>query len=325
MPDPSRRRRNRLFIALALVFTAGCAHLPDIQTEEEHAAQQLAEQARQAARPSKQCSGKQGSPFSYRKKLLVLPLAIARPTEAADLPDLYRVWTRALQARLQATDRFLLKDGSAYRIDPAREVRSQVQALAHQNNAQFVVTGDILGLGIERGSIPLGPLGKLPHSGNDSRVASTAIQIYDGSSGELLKQLDHMAEIKGAVDHDGSPVAEGAFLSTPLGTGLAPLIQRQSDDIEDELACLPMQANILRADLREVHIDAGFTSNLVPGDRLRAYLRRQWSVTPDGRIVWHEESPGEVVIKKVMPETAVGLLDAEAVPTWRDSGSVRAW
>jgi hypothetical protein len=303
MPDTCRARLGTLLIALAGLLGAGCAQLSAPPPEEDV--------QRQAQRPSAQCTGKQGSPFSYRKKILVLPFPVVRPSEAVDVPDLSRLWSRALQARLHATDRFLIRDGGAYRIDPTRDIRPQVQALARQFDVQFVVTGNLLGLATEHAS--------------DRRVVSTEIQIHDGPRGEPMKQLAHEAEILGQVEHDGSPVPDGLFFRTPLGTALARLIQRQGEDIEDELACLPMQANILSADLREVHIDAGFNSNLVPGDRLRVFLRRHWSVTPDGRVVWQEESPGALVIKKVLPEASVGLLDAEEVPDWHAHGTVRAW
>lgn len=321
---PPRKHALPATVALACALSA-CAPLPSVQAEEERVRAELAEQARQAARPSTLCAAPQGSPFALRKKVAVLALPVQRPLEAADLPGISTAWSRALQQRLQGTNQMLVRDGSAYQVDPAANARQQITALAQQFNAQFVIAGRIESIGVRRGRIDLGLLRPIPQPSADQRTVVTTLDVYDGQSGARIKQLNHTAEVRGAVDNRSPGTLQGDFFDTPLGTALATLLDRQGEDVADELACLPMQARITRIQSNEAHLDAGFSSNLAPGDRLRIYQRKEAGMNAHGEANWTEERYGEIVIRQVFPESSVGRIESAPPPDLRFHTYGRAW
>lgn len=322
---PARLRRpgaSWFALTLCAAIVTACAPLQPSQSDEDRLRAQLAEEARQAARPSAQCSAQPGTPFAFRKKVLVLALPVHRPLEAADLPGLSGAWSAALQQRLQSTDRFVLRDGSAYALDPAGDARQQVMALAQQFDAQVVIAGRIDSVGIRKGRIELGPLHPIPQPFGDVRVIETTLQVFDGYTGTPIKQLSHTGEVRGVVENRSPSTLRGGFFQTTLGETVATMLDRQRDDIEDELACLPMQARIVHSRQHEIHIDAGFTSNLKPGDRLRVVQRNSGNSMTSGS---SERSYGDLVISQVFAQTAVGHFDGGVRPNWEFNGYVRAW
>ncbi len=319
--------RGRLFarwlmnVALGLAL-AGCAALPSTQSEEERAAAVKAEETRQAQRPSTVCSPLQGNPFAMRKKVLVLALPVQKPLEAIDLPGLSTAWSIALQQRMQKSDRYLIRNGSNHAINPHDNVRKQITNLAQQFDAQIVIAGQITSLGMHQGRIGLGSLGSLPQPFGDMRVIETELDIYDGQTGTRLKRLDHATEIKGEVKNTSGSTLRGDFFRIPLGIAVNTLLERQMEDLQDELACLPLQARIVLTAQKEVHIDVGYTSNIKPGDHLRILQREGF---PSSEGLQSEKTVGHLVIKQVYPETAVGQVEGEDQPDWKLNGFVRAW
>lgn len=327
-PRPATRLSShglrKLLVLSAAAIVSSCAQLPSVEDAEARQRAELAEQARQAARPASLCSADPGSPFGLRKKVLVLGSVIKTPSEAADLPGLAASWSKTLQQQLQMTDRFLIRDGHRYQLEPNTDTRQQVISLAQRFDAQFVITTDITTVSIERGRIELGVLKPLPVPFKDKREISTAIQVFDGSSGVLLKQFNHHDESRGHTDNS-RPLFQRDFLATPLGQALERIITQQREAVEDELACIPMQARVTRVHRREAHIDAGFSSNLVPGDRLKIYVRRAYNDSSSTRADWTEEVYGELILTKVFPESATGTFDVPIADELESGSYVRAW
>ncbi|NMG47162.1 hypothetical protein GO613_03485 [Azoarcus communis] len=310
---------------LAMVMSASlltaCASLPSPQNEEARRQAELAEQARQAARPSSLCAADPGSPFALRKKVLVLGLPVSRPLQAADLPGLSSTWSRELQRRLRTSDRFLLRDGSSLALNPAEDTHQQIRTLARQFDVQFIVAGEVNDLSVQRGRIDLGPFKPIPQPFADRRTLSAVLDIYDGFSGTLIRQLTHHDAIKGRVD--GNTLASNP--ESPLGAGIDTLISRQFDDVVDELACLPMQARLLPAAPGKLQINAGSSSNVEPGQRLRVFLHEPTPVVTGSPPTWQERPLGEFVVSHVYPEHAIGQIDFPIQPELRASAYVRAW
>ncbi len=272
-------------------------------------------------RPSVLCSAKQGNPFAMRKKVLILALPVLRPSEAVDLPDLAAAWSNALQLRLQKGDHFLIRDGSQYAIDPLGDVRQQSITLAHTLDAQIVIAGQITSMGMGADRIGLGSLGSLPRPFGDKRVIETVLDIYEGDSGARLARLEHHGEARGTALNQGSPL-RGSFFGTPLGGAVAKLLDGQAEGIEDELACLPLQARVVRTHGDEARLDAGYTSHIRPGDSLRVTQRQGFPGSGGEQI---EKTFGNLVVKQVFPETAIGQFQGTEQPDWRYGVFVRAW
>lgn len=313
--SPPRGLRLTLLSLYAIVL-AGCTQLPMPTAEEDRVRAELAERERQAARPASLCSPTPGTPFAFRKKVLLLSVPLEHLLEAPDLPGLGTTWSVELQQRLRSTDRFIVRDGRNFGIDAQADVRKQIIALGERFDAQFVVTGRIRTAGIQPGRIDLGPLKPIPLPMSDQRSIETVLEIYDTHTGTVVSRLSHAASVSGKVLARGNGSFDEAFFQTPIGEALDKALKQQAEDIEDQLACLPMQARITRTRLHEIFIDAGFTSNLNPGDRLRVLQRDEYNV---------ERGYGDLVIKQVFPETALGYLDGGDRPNWKFNGFVRAW
>ncbi len=302
-------------LLLAVSVLAACAILPATKpappAKPPRQAEQAkkVEQARPAERPSVVCSAKQGNPFAMRKKVLILSLPVQRPGEAVDLPDIALAWSNALQLRLRKGDHFLIRDGSSYAIDPLGDVRQQATTLARTLDAQIVIAGQITSLG------------SLPQPFGDKRVIETVLDVYDGDSGARLARLEHHGEVRGRVLNQGSPL-RGGFFGTPLGSVVAIMLEQQVADIEDELSCLPLQAHIVRTHGDEARLDAGYTSHIRPGDSLRVTQRQGFPGSGGEQI---EKTFGNLVVKQVFPETAIGQFQGSEQPDWRYSVFVRAW
>lgn len=310
----------RLLVSLvAGLGLGGCISLPPAPLDEEARVRaQVAEQTRQAQRPAAVCTVQPGSPFAYRKKLLVLSFPLVRPLEGADIPGLATTWSQALQKRLNATDRFLVRDGSGFRLDPGDDPRTQIITLAREFDAQLVVAGRIENLRSEENVMRIGAFKPVPLPGDDRRVIESSLEVFDGITGALLKRSAFSTLLEGEVLNPLRAPLKGDFGDSELGKALSGVVLSQVEAVEDELACLPMQARIVRTQRQEVHIDAGFSSRLQPGDRLKVVQR-------GGGENAAERPYGDLIISQVLPESAVGYLDGGAQPDWRFNGFVRAW
>jgi hypothetical protein len=316
---PSSTFAKGVALAAICATLTGCGLKPVLQSEEEKASAAKAEQARQAMRPSAVCSPLQGNPFAMRKKVLVLALPVQKPLEAVDLPGLSTAWSNALQQRMQKSDRYLIRNGSNHAINPNEDLRKQITTLAEKYDAQIVIAGQITSLGMHQGRIGLG---SLPQPFGDMRVIEAELDVYDGQTGTRLKRLQHETDIQGEVKNTSGSTLRGDFFRIPLGIAVNTLLERQMEDLQDELACLPLQARIVLTAQKEVHIDAGYTSNMKPGDRLRILQREGF---PSSEGLQSEKTVGHLVIKQVYPETAVGQVEGEDQPDWKLNGFVRAW
>ncbi|PTD97362.1 flagella assembly protein FlgT middle domain-containing protein [Pseudothauera lacus] len=325
-PAPSTPKAWRTVTAIAAgIALSACTTLPMVQTAEDKRRAELAEQERQVARSSALCRPEPGTPFVLRKKVLVLAMPVTHSSQAADLPGIASAWPRELQRRLAKTDRFLLRDGTTYTLDPLRSVAEQITTLARQFDAQVVVSGEFTSLGTRRGEISLGRFKPIAMPSGDERVLETTLTIHDGYSGAAIAHLQHNTAVKGKVDNRGHSTLSSDFFTTTLGQRIDELLRQQTEAVEDALACLPMQARIIGTSEGRVHLDAGFTSNLQAGMRLRLFVNESNSRGPGGQPLSQERPLGELLVEQVYPEQALARFDSGLTLELRSSAHVRAW
>jgi len=277
-------------------------------------------------RPAELCPANPGTPFAHKKKLALLSLNLPSPRDAQDLPGISAAWSLALQSKLRQTDRFLLIDASTHTLDPGTPDTAQILGLAARTGAQFVVTGTITDLSIERNRIKLGGLFEIPRGDGDRRRLAATLRVYDGFSGNVMQRIDLHAEFSGEVMNPSHPTLSGRFFETNLGAAFARLLNDQASALEDTLACLPMMARVLRGQRNEVVIDAGFSSGLQPGDRLKVFQRASSPTLPGTTIHTATESKvAELALERVLPETSIGRIDSGITPDWVFGGFVRSW
>lgn len=326
-----------LLCVTASMWLAACGILPPLEapkTEEQLAAEaRRAEQeaaaraAREAARPSRVCGPARGGAYAYRKKVLVLAMPPQRQHEALDLPDIAVEWSLALQRRLKASDRFLVKDGSAVRLDEHGDVRQQVITLAQRHGAQFVVGGQLAALTAHRADFSVGSSWPVRTPWNDRRTVQAILEVYDGASGVRLARFEHGGGMQGdgAVNPARMRPLQGDFDASPLGRLVNDVLDHQFEDTLDALACMPMMAHIVRSGGDGAQIDAGLASNLRQGDRLQVALRQATAQAGGGGSGWVEQAYGEFHVEQVYLESAQGRLDYPGHSSALSGAVVRAW
>jgi hypothetical protein len=318
----STAARHLALVAVSAMLAA-CATWPSLKTTQ--AKPERAEPSmkpEQNNRPSALCSDKQGNPFALRKKVLVLALPVQNLSEATDLPDLAMAWSVALQQRLQSSERYLIRDGSRFVLDPAGDLRAQITNLARSFDAQIVISGQITSTKAQSGKLRVGSVGSIPLPFGDKRVIETVLEIYEGPTSVRLARIDNHVEASGEVINQGGAPFTGNFYGTALGKATAELLDQQAESIKDELACLPLQANIVRTQDGEARLDAGFSSHIKTGDIFRVF-QHQGVPAEDGSQV--EKAFGSLVINQVFPESAIGHFEGSEQPDWRYSVIVRPW
>lgn len=325
--SPSKKTPGIRTLALvAVLMLGGCAQLPKPETEEEKVRAELRQREQEAARPTNLCRPDPGTPFSLRKKVLVLAMPVDKPLQAADLPGITTLWPNALSQRLEQTDRFLFRDGTAHSLDPLGNIAQQVTTLARHFDAQFVIAGRLNTLAIQRRENQSGLTKYVPIVSRDKRMIESSLELYDGFNGTLIARRHLGVNVTGDTEYRGQGPLRGEFFDTPLGVEVDKLLTEQSRALEDEMACLPMQARVTRIQGAIAVIDAGFTSNLKPGDSLRLYLRPPTSVAQHAsRSGNTEKLHGTLVIDEVFPESARGHLDGGFPTEWKHEAVVRAW
>lgn len=313
----------RALLAVAVLGLSACANLPQPLAAEE--------EARQAARVANLCRAEPGTAFALRKKVLVLAMPLARPAEAADLPGISTAWPRALRDKLASSAHFLVRDGSAHALDPEVDIVPQITRLARRFDAQFVIAGHIDSLAIRPGQVEFKHLSELsrlrpiPLTMLDKRSLVTHFDLYDGHSGAQLARLQQQQVLATEVGNRSADVMQGVFFDSPLGQALAAMLEQQFEEIEDELACLPMMAAAHPLPGGRVSIAAGFSSGLQPGMRLRLFLEQVLPVSALMKQPQANRPLGEVLVEQVYPEHAVARLESGPQSEWQGPAVVRAW
>jgi len=269
------------------------------------------------------CSAAAGSPFHFRKSVLVAG-TIGLPVLGRDLPGLPPVTSRRLQAHLEALESFNVSgmhDSSFESASPSAGAR--VRELGREYSAQFVVKVDIedLTINAKRGLI-FNLLGR-----GDERNVLLRLSVFDTEHGVLFhtEQLQHI--VSGDVvgfPGNGNSVTNSWF-ETDLGKQVDKMLKTMSTQINENLACVPFSTQVTSVRDNQLHIAAGFRHGVRPGETLRAY--------PSGNLLqinnWSADTPKQVWIKvnSVYPNHSTatvseGTLSGSGLAT---GDVVRAW
>ncbi|MGQ7846776.1 flagella assembly protein FlgT middle domain-containing protein [Granulosicoccus sp. 3-233] len=269
------------------------------------------------------CSPDPGTPFSYRKAILVAG-TISTPDLARDLPGLPTLTSLRLQTHLDELGRFNVfatHDSSFESMGPSTAGR--VRQLGREYASQFVVKLDLEDLSIQ----PSGGWFDELLGGSDQRNIQMRLYIYDVEYGALFHSRQYQQTVSGDVV--GYP-GNGRTVSTPwfdtdLGKQIDTMLEGMSLEINEKLACVPFSAEVTSIRGNDIHINAGFLHGFRSGDTLRVY-RRTDILEPD-----EIQQPGEndswIKVHTVFPNHSIASTAQEGIGGYLiDTGDVvRAW
>lgn len=197
----------------------------------------------------------------------------------------------------------------------ARNSLDQTLAIADEMDVQFVVSGVVRDLGVERPDTwrrsVLNDMRRGLGLLNRERRFVADLFIHDGFSGAPLLQQRFSTSgtwNRGPGERVGFATAD--FESTPYGKQVNQLLAAMAAGVETHLACQPFMARIQRVDDHQVRIAAGASSGLRPGDRLKLYRAERFLSLPNQQPAL-QNSHASVTIRQVHPDFASGEMAVE--------------
>lgn len=289
----------------------------------------------------------------YKKKVAVTRFNITSSLQVEDISDIWNGYPLELLRRLEARGgtlpvnviSSLLPDGREANPDsPAN--RDLIRSIAERTGSQFVISGVILDAGFGKETIR-------PYAGwqgNETgrrfelglpwnsvvaglkpepseRRLEVEIFIHDGLTGALIARHRDSAEATGRVTVGRDKAfASAAFFATPFGQTVERTLNTQVEAIDNNLACLPFMANIVRIEGRKIFLDAGGTSALAPGDKLMVYSKNTMApmtgLFASATLGIPESAAATVTLLQVQPLFAAGELAADPAKVRVQEGDV---
>ncbi len=285
------------------------------------------------------CDPQQHPAFAYRKKIALLGFTIDSPVDTVDLPNLGQRYPQTLAQQLNH-DRLIVVDGSSHFLFEQASLgqtlvplRRQLHELANTLEVQFLLSGRILDLSVQRPEKnltdgwqqPLEKFNKLWQG--PVRQAVIELKLFDGLTGILIANQQFSIQAPGDMDMANKSM-NSSFWNSPFGQAVQELMLQQTTLVESSLACLPLQAKVMHLGPKGIYIDAGIDTLLQPGDKLRVTHRQ--SVNLMGGVttqnVYSEQAYGNMTITQVYPGWAIGELDKKELQRELKPGDiVRAW
>lgn len=199
-----------------------------------------------------------------KKKIVMTGFAVKVPLQVQDLDDVAQGIPREMLSRLERSGNFLTrqsKDLLSFDIKQDSPSAKLVKQVAADNDAQFVVAGEVRNAGIRSDKKFLGMWE------TRSRHIEIEFAIYDGMTGAFLSRhhLYRPAEDEGKVGRD-KPFGSVAFYATNFGKAIDAVLEESVAWIRKDLAAFPMMSRIIQVNGNQIMLDAGVNSSLIVGD-----------------------------------------------------------
>ena len=310
-------------VATVVTILTGCSLGGELPPEGLGGVERRDEQAGEIPASLQSCSPDAGSPFHFRKSILVAG-TIGLPVLARDLPGLSTVTSMRLQAHLEALDHFnvaAMHNSSFNSSSPGAAAR--IRELGRNYASQFVVKVDIEDFSITSTG---GLLSKL-FGRNKERNIVLRLSVFDTEHGVPFYSQQYEETVTGDVvgfRGNGNSVTTSWF-ETDVGKQVDEMLKAMSTQIDENLACVPFSTQVTSVKEDELKIAAGYRQGIRPGETLRVYPTGSL-FEPDGsqslvnNKVW-------IKVKSVFPNYSLasvseGMVNIESLST---GDIVRAW
>ncbi|MBC3875624.1 flagella assembly protein FlgT middle domain-containing protein [Undibacterium flavidum] len=254
-----------------------------------------------------------------KKKVVMTGFAVNVPAQVQDLDDVAQGLPRELLSRLERSGNFLVrqsKDLLSYDLKQEAPSAKLVKQVAAENDAQFVISGEIRNAGVRSDKKYFG----LWES--RSRHIEIELVIYDGVTGAFLQRhhLYRPAEDDSKIGRD-IPFGSVAFYATNYGKAIDAVLEESVGWIRKDLSSFPMIAKIVQVNGKRLALDVGVSSNLVVEDM--GLVVSDFDELPvigmsslQARPLTYgtpQASMGRIKIQQTQLQLAVGELEGEAV------------
>ncbi len=253
-----------------------------------------------------------------KKKVVMTGFAVNVPAQVQDMDDIAQGIPRELLSRLERSGNFIVrqsKDLLSY--DLKQEVPSVklVKQVAAENDAQFVIAGEIRSAGVRSDKRYFG----LWES--RSRHIEIEFAIYDGITGAFLQRhhLYRPSDDDSKVGRD-KPFGSVAFYATNYGKAIDSVLEESVAWIRKDLSAFPMVAKVIQVNGKRLMLDAGALSSLIVGDA--GLVVSDFDELPvigmtsmQARPVYYgtpQASMGKMMIDQLQLPFAIGQLEGDA-------------
>lgn len=199
-----------------------------------------------------------------KKKVVMTAMAVKLASQLQDVDDIAQGMPREILSRLDNSGSFLVRQShNLLSFDLQQEAPSTrlVQQVAAENDAQFVIAGEIRNAGVR---VEPRFLGLWEHR---QRHIEIEFAIYDGVTGVRISR-HHLYRPAGDDSRIGrdKPFGSVTFYATQFGQAIDAVMQESVAWIRQDLASYPMLAKIVQVKDQQIYLDAGANSNLIVGD-----------------------------------------------------------
>jgi hypothetical protein len=248
----------------------------------------------------------------YRRKVAVTQFAVSDRSQIVDMPGIETALPQELMRRLTLDQKIIGVDGTQYLVPESSKSydglgqtpRQLIVQLADRLGAQFIVTGTIRDMGITKHPLWV-----------QLRHVELETQLWDGISGTIISQERVNASVRQGLPFifpTKGPVLNDKFFAAPIGKQIHLLLNALTKAIAGSVHRLPFMARVIKSEGTTIYFDVGAISQIKVGDVFMAYkLAAEPLLDANQQLFFgYEETPASsIVIKKVQPRFAVGVLE----------------
>ncbi|MBM5571486.1 MULTISPECIES: flagellar assembly protein T N-terminal domain-containing protein [Deefgea] len=285
---------------------------------------------------------------AYRRKVLISHFWIEHPAQTQDLdrfPDGIQI---EMVRRLHDSEQFLPQrspgvavfDLQPQMFDPLLQPE-RVREMARLYSTQFIVAGIVRDTSFsgerytvvngneirngERKAVANLPILNFMQVGVKAVPAERRFDmdlfVFDGVSGALVNRHRIAGKARGDVVQSLSAgLGTLGFSETDYGRLVNEKLQEATQVVSQDLNCIPFTATITRVEKNSVYIDAGYTSNVRPGDTFKVFKVSALAMPidsasffPSKRLGMPEEMLGTYTVTQVQPLFSLGTVSGVRV------------
>ncbi|MDN6320579.1 MAG: hypothetical protein L0J77_12495, partial [Marinobacter sp.] len=255
------------------------------------------EQGAETFEPNPQCPSAEAP--RYRKKLAIAGFPLEHPGQSVfgGLKDVGKAVSTTLYQRFKQSERVQAFSAPQWQMYASRTAAptmmigssnklGKYSAVSREMGAQFVLSGVVRSVGIDDpGAWDTDYRSKLKGAlfGSDnSRNFELDMIVHDGYTGRVVMEKRYSVSGRWDVSRfDDIGFGSPRFYKTAYGQAVAGVLEDMTSDVISELDCQPMIVPIIEVTGKDLLLDVGTPSGLLPGAKMRLVRAEGSLARPD--------------------------------------------